>query len=957
MAHNLFLSYRLDALVDQLLHQIQKNPIDPLTTRTIVVPNSHIRQWLLLEIAKRQGIAMGLKIVEIEQLIPPSLSSLEMFCLIYGALTESDDPQLLSYFLGKKGRLLSLTSQLSQLFYKYGQFAPHLFKEKLPHWQHQIVQKLFIDGPWKLPVQQEVQIGEPIICFGIDFLPPVYWEALFRAPSLSVYLFSPCIDFWADLSSDRERRSLHRYWKKRSVSKKSLEQLDAYLREAPKNLANWGKLGRETLKIFDRFDLDTEEAYPSLEPNCLLKQIQFDLLTFQETEKPKIDDSIRVILTGSSRLKEIEALKEEILRLNIPYHEISVLAPDIEPYVPLIEFVFSNEIPYRISGLDAAPQSSFRQGLIRLLRLASGRWDAKEILTLFETPAFYRKQGWDTEILEGYRSWIAKAEIEWGLDGDHRKSILQEMLGDRPYEDGSSWEKGLDRLLDAIVFFKPFQVDPDRFETLIEILSLLKNLDFKGEKTLISWASSLEMAVETFLLPDLENEADIAAKNCFRQLLIDLRNFKDERLYPSEVIEHLLIRPCKVQIHASYLHAVQFAPLEEGASIPAKALFLIGMDEESFPRIPASTSLDLLKQKIPDRADRDRYLFLQTIFSAREFLRISYGHLSPDEGKAVGPSPLVQELLSVTGSEIITHYRGIELPSYKKSFVWPPFKKTELPEGEYTVSLSDLRQLASHPWKFFLQKVYGIYLDNELKETFALQKGKLLRSQLGKQFLEGKLPPGLFGKAMELEVLEKASKWQMQLDEWQLKPFSLVLNESCSTPQWEGDHYTAPPIELTWDNLTVRIVGEARQATLKGVICANDDTLSGVLKIWPEALAVALSLNAPQLWMLKNGKTKQLENPAESLKGFIEYYFHSLNAPSPLVPDWVDSILRKGAKELEKKMEKGSLFEDPTLEWVSACAELPCAQEIYSNWAPFLQEAFSGLLQIYPLTKRAKEVF
>lgn len=948
MIPKLFLSYRLDVLVDQLIQEIEETPLDPLQTRTILVPNGQVRQWLLLRVAKRKGIAMGLRILEMHELFPPSPSALEMFCLIYAALSESSDPQLVSYLEGKKKRAIELSKQLSGLFFKYGEFDGSLFERKNGGWQHQLLQKLFIDGPWRLPVQREIQLGEPIVCFGIDDLPPIYWKFLFRAPSFSMYLFSPCVDFWADLCSDRERKNLNRYWKKKGAPKASCEELDKTLRDVPKNLANWGRLGRETLKILDRFDLDTAEVYPHLEPSSLLKQVQLDLLTFQETKHLKIDDSIRVILAGSSRLKEIEALRDEILRMDIPYHEISVLAPDIEPYVPLIEFVFSNDIPYRISGFDLAPQSSFRQGLMRLFYLSSGRWEAEEILALFETPSFYRKQGWDPETLEEYRSWVASADIEWGLDASHRKRVLKEVLGDRVYENRGSWENGLDQLLDAFIYLKPIQINADRFEALIAILSSLKHLDLQGEKTLSSWADGLETVAEQFLLVDPNNEADIAVQNAFRNLLLDLRNFPDKRLFPFEVIESLLIRPCKGQIHSSHLHAVRFAPLEDGASIPAKALFLIGMDEESFPRISPSTSMDLLRQKTISIADRDRYLFLQAIFSATEFLRISYGHLSPDEGKPVGPSLLVQELMSVTGTGISTIYRAPPTEPYRKTFVWPPFKTISMPEGELRISISELSQLARHPWKFFLQKGHGISLKDELEETFALQKGRLLRASLGKGTEAPRLPSGPFGKAIELEIGEKVAEWQAQLREWQIEPFSLILRENCKAAEWEGENYVAPPLEFVWNQLTVRLVGEVKQTSLKGLVSSNEDNIGGTLKIWPEALVAALSLNAPQVWILKNGKIKSLANPKASLKRFIEYYFHCLNAPSPLLNCWADSLLRKGAVDLEKKMEKGSPFEDPAVEWVLARASIPTAEEINLSWGPYLKETFSDLIALYP---------
>lgn len=945
MVPKLFLSYRMDLLLDQLIEEIKEE--DPFNARTILVPNGQVRQWLLLEIAKRKGIAMGLKIVQIEQLFSPSPNSLQMFCLIHSALSESSHPELLSYLDGKKKRLLNLTAQLSALFDQYGQYGASLFLEKTSGWQQEILQKLFVDGPWRLPVQKEFLVADPVICFWIDELPPVYWQGLFRAPSLSIYLFSPCTHFWDDLCSDQERKSLNRYWKKRGASISSRDQLDAYLRACPRILANWGKLGRETLKILDPLDLETQELYSPFEPATLLKQIQYDLLNFKETKELKTDSSIQILLTGSSKLREIEALKEEILHLDIPYPEILVLAPDIEPYVPLIEFVFGNDIPYRISGFDAAPQSSFRQGLMRLFRLSGGRWDAEEVLALFETPSFYKKQGWDRETLEEYRSWIQYAAVRWGLNAEHRKAVLKETFGDRIYENRGTWEKGLDALLDAVIYLKPMQIDCDRLEKLIAILLALQTLDLKGEKPLCAWADSLEKAAETFLFCDPEDEADSAVQNSFRNLVFDFKKFPSETDFPFDVVQHLLVKPCKAELHPSHLHAVHFACID--AVLPAKALFLIGMDEESFPKAQFPSSIDLLQGKKPDTADRDRYRFLQTIFSAQDFLKISYGHLSSDEGKPVGPSLLVQELATLIGPQGSSVYQPLPFRKTKKTLSWPKFIKADLPEGELTLSFSELRQLARHPWKFFLQKKHKIYLNEDLEESFALQKAKLVREWMeNPEQIQTKLPPGLFGKAMELEVLEKGSEWKDQLTAWQMEPFSLHFRKNCSHLQQEDAYWVAPPLEFSWEKLTVKLVGEIKQASSKGILSFYEDTIGGTLKIWPDALAVAVQLNASELWLLRNGKNRPLENPYEHLKTFIEYYFQCLNAPSPLLPEWADSLLRQKTNALAKKMQREAHFEDPVMDWVFARAEIPSAEEMIENWGGILKEIFQGLTALYP---------
>ncbi len=951
MIGKLSLTSRLDSSIEKLIFELDANRKNPLETMIVLVPNGAVKNWLLLEIAKAKGVAMGLKVIEIEQLLPPSIHSVSMAAMIYKELEISNEPEVLAYVGGKKKRRVELTELLASLFFTYGQFGKELFQKPPSNWQERLLHKLFCQGSFRLPVQMNPSAKEQIFCFGIDFLPPVYWDFLFQSPSLSLYLFSPCAHFWEDLCSDRERKRVGRFWKKRGASKKGREALDDSLRHGPRNLANWGKIGRETLKYFDRFDLEIEELYPSLEPDSVLKQIQFDLLTFQETKTDRQDDSFKVFLTGSSPLKEIECLRDEIIRLQIPYSEISVLAPDIEPYVPLIQFLFADQIPYRISGFDIAPKSSFRWGLVRLIELGSARWEAEELLTLFETPSFTRKRGWEGEKLELYREWVAHARIEWGIDSEHRRKYLSASLGEGQYEDFGSWEKGLDFLLHAIVSFSSLSIDRDLFEEMIQTIEELKKLSFHGEKTFKEWAELIEFAAAQFLEADPEDEADASCVNQFAQFLTALRNCEEEGLFPIELVKRFLSTRCSGHIHSTHLHGVRFFPIDEGALIPAKALFLIGMDEEQFPRERKRSSLDLLKGIVPDQAERDRYLFLQALFSAQEVLRISYGHLSPDEGKPVGPSLLVQELLS--GLKIQPEiYRAAPLPSLVPSLSWPRREERPLPEGEIIVSVSDLRLLARHPWKFYLAKGMGLYVDSDWEESFALEKGRALRSTLEKPvdlaLKEGSWVAGPIGKALQSDVIERAAEWKERLDEWQVEPFSLVLRQNCETPHWEEERYVVPPIELRWENLVVSLVGEVAHATTKGLISSNDDSIGGALKIWPDALVVALALSGEQIFMLKNGKVKTIEEAEKGLKAFLEYYFAALRAPSPLLPDWADSLLRKGGADLEKKMEKESMFEDPLVDWIFARGKIPAAEELVSDWGLFLQERFEPLIQLYP---------
>lgn len=900
MIPKLIFSQSLERLAERLMEELDAEQADPLETRTILIPNHQIKQWLLLEIAKKKGIAMGLQMIEPMQLFPPATSALEMFCRIYSALEESQNEQVIAYLEGKKKRKMELAGQLSRLFTRYTQYDL-----EGSSWQIELFRKVVKQQVW--------EVNEPIICFGIDYLPPLFWEKLLKAPRLSCYFFSPCASFWEDACSDWER-----------------QKLDVAC-DAPRLLGNWGRLARKTLRMFEY--TDTEELYVEPLSTRALGQLQRHLLQFQETKDILADDSIRVVGCGASLEREIEFVREEILRLNVPYHEVSVLAPDIEPYIPWIEYVFGKEIPYRIAGAQIV-QSAFRQGLLHLMNL--GRWDIDSVLALFETPSFYRKQGWDADMLEVFRKWTV-GNVHWGRDSVHRKAHLEEILGPQEFLDVGSWEKGLDQLLEALIFLTPKQVNPDLFEELLRALDLLKTLDLQGEKTLSEWANCLEKAADLCLKVDPDDETDQTMHNHFQALLREMRQSSLDTAYPSEVVQTFLFRPCQGQIHAAELHAVRFSSIEKGALLPAKAVFLIGMDEMSFPKMSIPSSLDLLKGKIPDRAEEDRYLFLEALFAPSESLRISYRHLSPDEGKQVNPSLLVQELMGALQGLKPQIFKAKSYPEIKKHLRFPSFTETALPKGAKQIAVQDLKQLARHPWRFFLKKVQQIQIDEDLEASFALQRGKLVKALSQEEIIKEELPSP-FQKALHQQAWEKIVERKAQLEEWQIQPFTLVLKEQCQEKQWEGNRLIVPALLLQCEDCTIQLVGEIQNVSLQGIISSKDQ-IADTLKIWPEALVVAMALNAPQILFLESGKQKTIQNPQEALQAFIVYYFHNLVAPSPLLPQWADSLLRQ--------MKTKCLYEDPVMDWVLARSATPL-NEMQEVWRPFLKKTFFELIALYP---------
>lgn len=848
--------------------------VGELKKQWIFVPNIVLKQWLLVQLAKESptGCVAGYKVCTIDEMIysqfPCMPSKLEMRCLIYDALETDLDK-------------LELTRQLADLFFSYGKYG---IPEK-EDWQMKLFGKLF-GSKFQLPMQflpkMDFFTDDPCHFFGFNALPSVYWSYLEKSGGY-FYLFSPCIHFWEDIRTNREQA-----------------RFGVASSDAPRLLANLGKLGRAKV-----LELDIEPVYSSKFESTMLGALQNEIVTFRTfEEEKKPDDSIRVFRTGASKLFEVETIGREILRLckekGLQFSEISLFAPNIQEYVSLIECVFSQlSIPYRFPQIPI--QSSFHQGILRIIDLMKGPWSAEKVKHLFEAKSFTLK---DRELL-----------IKWT---------------DELFQYSSDWEKGFAELLKKATTYTPGPVKEmiqlsafDALETLFETLqSLQADLESKP-KTLEQWASQIEAIAEKYLSYDEDQAAFASAMRNLKRSRIESKEF------PLEIIVDILTQGLHSSYYGNYLHAVCCSSIQEGAVVPARACFLLGMDEESFPRKRQGTSLDLLKKE-PDIADVDRYLFLQILLGTKEFLTISYSHISPDDGKQVSASVVVQELLD----EWPALSKTVLPPAIPKrnlaffTFVCPP----EIPIDERTISLSDLTFFARHPWKYYLQKVKNIVLEKRNTRSFRALRSAVTRGSLDwpiENVIDARKErfPGIFEEAFRLDAQEKSMQMQKQFEQWGKKKRSLTFYQTAFGNE------CAPLLVAN-----AKIIGEISHCMEDGALHFGDDHISSLVKVWPEVLTACIALQSPKIYFLKTGKIKTIFNAESALQKFIAYYLRCQKTLSPLIPDWADSLLRN--KEFSPEFQ----YEDETCQWIVSRLELPAS--LIEEWA-WLKASFSELIGLY----------
>ena len=916
MQLSLFLSQRLD----ELARTLSNSQDQVLAPSLILVPHGEMKRWLLWELARRspnQSI-LGIRIVSIsegirlllgERFAFPSFTQLFLFLC-----TRTPTPDLADYF------------------------ANDPMDRKRVQWSAQLATQWLDEGaegddlPWPLPTQilpnESPEWDGAIHCFCIDPLPDATWAFLSRHPQASFYLFSPCQEFWSDFCSNRERQRIQKYWQRKRVSEEARSQLALYLKESHPLLGNWGEVGRRTLAFFDAFDCDLNESYPHPESNSLLATLQRDLLFLEKPETWPTDSSLQIVLAGASPLRELEILKDNILRANLLFSEIAVVTPDLNRYMPFLSLVFEDPehpIPYLLAGGDERETSAFFQGIRQLLTISEGRWDADDLIALCHNRSFLRKQNWSERDSEQIIDWIRSAEIRWGYE--------------RPAHSGS-WTRGFEILLDRVVSYRPGEpgIEGDQIDLLSHFLELFHTLrdrlhPLKENHSPQQWALLLNaLAHDYFFLSPREKEP-------LYNFLEQLRKAAESPV-SLEPIRYLLERLFRMEKRSSLLNAVRICSIEEGMIFPVKALFCIGMDEESFPR--------------REREAEDRALFLQAILSAQQLCSISYCHLS-EEATALAPSLVVQELLAYVPAPQIRHealpfhpaYFDPEKPALR-TFSQRAFQAVHalhtparisfsLPEKAApttSVSISDLRQLVNNPWKFYLRKGLGIYLEKQEDSPWGLFQLSPLERRLALR-----TPPGIFGE------IEMAEQQQEELERSEaLERFGLSAPQDLPITPFS---IALPSGEL------VRITGTLNQAVPEGLVRSSGG-FEKTLKMWPELLISQIALGSSQLFLTENQRPKKIEidAPQQQLSLFLDYYFRALSAPAPLLSDWADAFLRKGPDELKKKISTHPFREDPYLDWLLSKTETLCANQLFDEWSGYLRTTFRALIELYPGRKK-----
>ena len=1005
-------SNQLEVLADHFAQLQQNQPLPPFQQELVVVQNSGMGRWLSLQTARHNGIAANIRYLFpaemtwelLRQVLPndavpekdpcaPATLRWRLLALFLQSTPQDQHEweELQSYLATGAEGAWQLAGQLAKVFDQYLFFRPQWImaweqtdtvqelwqarlwwrvagEKQLAHWVR--LQERFNHA---LSVVEE-EGGNPlpprISFFSVPVLSPSYVKLLEKVSQYTdvhIYLLNPSAEYWGDIES--EKRKL-----KQSKDVQALTTVGNPL------LASWGRQGRDFLDQLIECNAEFNDLIVALEPSTLLQQVQSDILHLRMPEVgetvmvDQVDRSL-VFHVCHSPMREAEVLYDQLLALFAAHPDLTpadvvIMTPDIDNYAPYLAAVLGNAAhPLPFSIADSNPR--FAQGLLnfcqQLLELPQTRSEAESLLAFLEFDEVREHLGLDENQVLQCRQWIRAVNIRWGMDASTRAA----QGGAQTHE--HTWRYGLDRLLLGYVLpgedlFAQVLPYNEIEGSLAEILGRLQSwLDVLFEvmawaeqtQSFAEWDQALRRALQALLGDDAPLQTVWQALDALQKTLhqADFDQPLVWGVFKSALAEQLDKRSESEGFLGRGITCCALMPMR---TVPFRFVALIGMNDGVFPRRDHRASFDRMAQQMHrgDRLkrDEDRYLFLESVLSARDWLYISYVGLSAQDNNPLPPSVLVSELrdyvqrLAPTALAQLTTVHPLQAfsPKYPRGenglFTYTTYFSAEswqqeravnvpfwlgevLPEPDASlrhVNLERLTRFFQQPARTFLQQRLGLRLYEQAheiagREPFAIelyQDGEV-RSAIFQQFsrqqpatqalpvlrAKGLLPHGELGDlifAEQVKVTQAFYQQQSSSVAHTLKPlsFSLVFGE-------------------------FQLTGLIKQLTVEGRKICELGRLSywQWLGIWLQHLVLNAVENAPcprvtKVYGLerkdeKNNKHLQpvmyqlrpIADAHAQLQQLLEWYWQGLCAPLPFFP--------KSAFEAVQRTKEGSITFNP----------------------------------------------
>lgn len=556
-------------------------------------------------------------------------------------------------------------------------------------------------------LKSSTQALPPLHVFGLSHLPSAELDILLqyaRCAAVFLYVPDPCREYWGGLhlpsGSGRWRQPDAVVWDDyRDAERKRLDATDEIdWHEQPHPLlARWGRMGqhffaslvegevREDTRHWQD-ELDTPPAHRLARLQEGFRQLDAGLMQ-EDVHAPvaREDASLR-IHACHTRLRELEVLRDVLLdavdRLAVQPGSIVVMAPDIQAYLPLIPTVFGQpgsvleqHLPYHLADVPVSRSHRLFQAFATLLELGSSRLTATEIVDLISVPEICRALGIDSDELGNLVEWLRLSNAAWGLGPEHKRRL------DLPARAENTFAWAVDRMLTGYLMADNAELaDAELVEladgtTVLPVSGIggptaaaLGGLDYllrelhawqvlaQSERSASEWSDALAKRVETLFKSAPDDEDATTALSLIKRAISNLKS-EPEANEENPVLRLSVVRELIDEVLSAaperqrfLMGGITFCGMVPQRAIPFDVVCVLGLNEGEFPRQPSDGGIDLMSRlrRLGDRdvPTDDRYLFLETLMSARQQLHLSYVGQGVQDGTPRNPAAPLAELIA-----------------------------------------------------------------------------------------------------------------------------------------------------------------------------------------------------------------------------------------------------------------------------------------------------------------------
>ena len=839
MTLKLYLDNNLNALLEKLNNN--SNEKFPNST-TIVVQTYGIQRWVSINLAKKKKVNIFTKfyrpndiinrIFEIADIEKSHFFSLKKLAWeIFEILAEYDNTNIIKDITETESKRFLFAFKLADLFDQYQIFRPEIIEkwnkdetyfknDKNEEWQKEIwlklKEKLGSNNKDKVESKKELlsninnigekiknEFGSAIHFFGFSYITDYHLDVILKClkPYINIYfyLFNPSPEhYWYDLISEKEA-----YWKD--------DKFKLNYKEGNELLISLGNAAKDMMRMFfgkDEIFLNNLNNESNVKTdNSLLGFVKKSIsnnAVYEQKQNISIDDSLQ-IHGHYSKMREVEGVFNFVAHCfdndkTLQPEQILIMAPDIDEYVPYIKAIFDNyklsngiKIPYTIADVVYSKNNTFLDAFKQILQANEFNFNFNFLYGLTEYDAIATNLKFeDINRLKLLIKKISPLFIKGSIDNDTYYF---------------SWDYTTKRIIysytmynDDVVSIKEKnylllnEVEGSMGEDILKFIYLGDTIyNFVNEtqknKTPKEWSNFIIQSVINKLLNTKDYEKDF---NYILSVLSEIETYYDKPIEYSTFYE-AINKYFSIDTRAKNFITgkITFSSMLPMRSIPFKVIAVMGLNNESFPRIDKPLSYDLIKKEyhLGDRKqkDLDNYLFLETILSAEKKLYLSYIYKDIHNDTELTPSSTLKVLsnfifknTNISQNHPHTyhplHYfneKNIYASIYENSHIEKTKKLSEnknkdVQKNIINVNINEILKFATDPHEWY--KKYKLKINENIDYNYFEENEPIYIQNLEKYWFKEKL---LFANLQD----EKKENTLFKLKMDKMLPLSIVGNQ------------------------------------------------------------------------------------------------------------------------------------------------------------------------------------